>query len=68
MEWRKEKDMPTQLAPALATHLRSSRYAQRERPAASIPSRIQARRVERDSGSKTSGNPGGFRYFLFGVS
>jgi hypothetical protein len=68
MECWKEKVMPTQLAPSLATHLRSGRYAQRERPAASIPSRIQARRVERDSRRETNGNPAGFRFFLFGVA
>ena len=37
---------------AVAVHLRSGRYAQRERPAAAIPARIRARRLA-----------GGARYF-----
>ncbi len=37
--------MPQQISPSLASHLRSSRYVQRERPAASIPARIRARRL-----------------------
>ena len=37
--------MAQTLSPAIAAHLRASRYAQRERPAASIPTRISARRM-----------------------
>lgn len=37
--------MAQSLPPYLASHVRSSRYAQRERPAASIPSRIRARQA-----------------------
>lgn len=35
--------MSQTLSPATAAHVRASRFAQRERPAASIPSRIRAR-------------------------
>lgn len=41
----KELGMTQLLSPEVASHLRASRYAQRERPAASIPTRISARRL-----------------------
>jgi hypothetical protein len=37
--------MAQTLSPAMAAHVRASRYAQRERPAASLPTRISARRL-----------------------
>jgi|SwirhisoilCB2_FD_contig_71_125000_length_327_multi_22_in_0_out_0_1 hypothetical protein len=39
------------LSPDVASHLRASRYAQRERPAASIPNRISARRLNATPGA-----------------
>ena len=36
--------MAQSLPPGVASHLRTSRYVQRERPAASIPSRIRTLR------------------------
>ncbi len=60
--------MPTVLAPSIATHLRSGRYVQRERPAASIPSRIQARRIEKQAGRESNGSVVSFRFSLYGVS
>jgi len=37
--------MTQPLSPEVASHLRASRYVQRERPAASIPTRISVRRL-----------------------
>lgn len=37
--------MAQTLSPVMAAHVRASRYAQRERPAASLPTRISARRL-----------------------
>ena len=56
--------MAQTLSPAMAAHVRASRYAQRERPAASLPTRISARRREAE-GAVTQRREGAMPFPLF---